>query len=218
MRYRCSHQCSRDIVRAGWSVLRRSAPRAPIALFDACAQAGVRKVVQISALGADTDATRTPYMDTKRTADAWLMSSPLDWAVLSPSLVVGMDGDSSRFFRSMASLPALGLPGRGEQLLQPVHIDDLCEAVVRLLASGSPMRCVLDIVGPAQMTYRGMLTTGGAGDTLWHQHCWTLGWGLPHCSFPDDGYGYCSLRWFFSTPGLSAYGCPLSGCIRLARC
>ena len=61
-------------------VLRDSAGRplqamhadAPIALFDACAAAGVRRVVQISALGIAHSATR--YASTKRAADEHLLA------------------------------------------------------------------------------------------------------------------------------------------------
>ena len=139
---------------AGFDALHRDAP---IALFDACERAGVRKVVQISALGGGADGTCTPYMRSKREADAYLMRSRLDWLIVRPSLVVGFDGDSSRFFRTLASLPVVGLPGRGEQQLQPVHIGDLCQAVVRALAPDGQSCCVLEAVGPAPMSYRAML-------------------------------------------------------------
>lgn len=130
---------------------------APIALFKACEQAGVKRVVQVSALGGKEEGNWTPYMRTKREADAWLMQSRLDWTVFRPSLVVGVDGDSSRFFRAMASLPLIGLPGKGEQRVQPVHIDDLCAAVVRVIDSGAYSRKMLDIAGPQAVSYRDML-------------------------------------------------------------
>jgi uncharacterized protein YbjT (DUF2867 family) len=132
---------------------------APIALFKACEQAGVKRVIQISALGgADGDEeTLTPYMRSKRQADAWLMRSSLEWAIVRPSLVVGTDGASSELFRTMASLPVIGLPGRGEQRLQPVHVDDLCAAVVRLLEPSAQTRRVVNAVGPEPMNYRAML-------------------------------------------------------------
>ena len=44
----------------------------PIALFDACAQAGVQRVVQISALGIEGSSTR--YAQTKLAAEAHLKS------------------------------------------------------------------------------------------------------------------------------------------------
>jgi uncharacterized protein YbjT (DUF2867 family) len=127
----------------------------PKALIDACVAAGVTRFIQISAIGNDREPT--PYMRTKREADAYLMASSLEWTILRPSLVIGVDGASSRFFRTLASLPVVGLPGRGDQQLQPVHIDDLCEAVVRSLASTAPVRRILDVAGPAPMSYRTML-------------------------------------------------------------
>lgn len=130
---------------------------APVALFSACELAGVRHVIQISALGGSVEGDFTPYLRSKRQADAHLMQTGLDWNIVRPSLVVGADGDSSRFFRMLASLPVIGLPGRGEQRVQPVHVDDVCAAVTRLLLPESDTRIIIDAVGPAAMSYREML-------------------------------------------------------------
>lgn len=130
---------------------------APIALFKACEQAGVKRVLQVSALGGKDDGNWTHYMRSKREADAWLMQSRLDWTIFRPSLVVGADGDSSRFFRTMASLPLICLPGKGDQCMQPVHVDDLCLAIIRVIDSEAYSRKVLDIAGPQVMSYRDML-------------------------------------------------------------
>ena len=63
----------------------------PIALFDACAQAGVQRVVHISALGIDGSNTR--YAQTKRAAEAHLQTlatqAKLRPAILRPSVVYG---------------------------------------------------------------------------------------------------------------------------------
>lgn len=128
---------------------------APIALFRACAMADVRRVVQVSALGADKG--DTPYFATKRAADAFLMQQDLAWQVVRPALVYGDDGDSAAFFRTLASLPVLPLPAGGHQLVQPVHIDDLAEAVVDLASPDAPARKCIDIVGAARVEYRDML-------------------------------------------------------------
>ena len=50
--------------------------RAPAALFEACVDAGVRRVVQISALGAAADAP-TEFLRSKHAADTALASLPL---------------------------------------------------------------------------------------------------------------------------------------------
>ena len=80
--------------------------KAPAALFRACAQAGVRRVVQVSALGADQDA-HAPYHISKRDADDVLAALDLDWVILRPSIVYGSGGKSTEFFRATAALPVL---------------------------------------------------------------------------------------------------------------
>src|SRR5688572_5428230 len=60
--------------------------RAPQALFSAAAAAGARRIVQISALGADEQA-RSQYHLTKKATDDFLATLPLDWIVVQPSVV-----------------------------------------------------------------------------------------------------------------------------------
>ncbi|MEW8428321.1 MAG: SDR family NAD(P)-dependent oxidoreductase, partial [gamma proteobacterium symbiont of Ctena orbiculata] len=55
----------------------------PIALFRACEIAGVKRVIQISALGADVSA-HSHYHLSKRAADRQLASLKLDWVMLMP--------------------------------------------------------------------------------------------------------------------------------------
>lgn len=125
---------------------------APAALFQACVEAGVQRVIQISALGADDDAF-TPYQLTKKAADDVLRSLPLTGFVLRPSLVYGEGGDSTRLFCMMSGLPLLPVIAQGQQRIQPVHIDDLVETVLTcMVCDASGM--TLDVVGPEAMTFR----------------------------------------------------------------
>lgn len=126
------------------------------ALFDACLAAGVRRVVQVSALGADAGAT-TPYHLSKRAADDHLASLDpagirLDWVVLRPSLIVGRGGQSTGLFASLAATPLPLRLGPGDWRLQPIHVDDLVEAIVRLLRRTGPIAARIDAAGPAAMT------------------------------------------------------------------
>jgi uncharacterized protein YbjT (DUF2867 family) len=131
-----------------FDVLHRHAPQA---LFNACQQAGVHKVIQISALGADERAV-TAYHLSKRAADDALRRLPLDSYVLRPSLVYGQGGASSGLFLQLARLPLVPLVGSGEQQVQPVHISDLVATVLRCLAyGGGPL--TLDVVGPEVFSF-----------------------------------------------------------------
>jgi uncharacterized protein YbjT (DUF2867 family) len=129
---------------------------APRSLFEACVEAGVSRVIQISALGADEGAA-TDYHLSKRRADAHLKTLPLGWTIVQPSLVFGADGDSARFFAALSSLPLIPLPGQGTQQVQPIHIDDLCAAITALLEDSATHRRVVALVGPRAVTLRSYL-------------------------------------------------------------
>lgn len=129
--------------------------RAPIALFQAAARAAVGRVIQISALGADEQAT-TPYHLSKKHADDVLLALPLAATVVQPSLVYGPGGASARMLQKWAALPLVPLPGNGSQQIQPIFVDDLCDAVVKLLA-GPPRPGRLAAVGPGPLSLRAYL-------------------------------------------------------------
>jgi uncharacterized protein YbjT (DUF2867 family) len=128
----------------------------PRALFTAAEAAGVRRVLQISALGADEAAVSAFHLS-KRRADAFLAQRALDWAIVQPSLVFGADGRSARWLAVLASLPLVPLPGDGAQRVQPIHVDDLAELLVRLVEAPGPIRETIAAVGPAPLALRDYL-------------------------------------------------------------
>jgi uncharacterized protein YbjT (DUF2867 family) len=130
----------------------------PRALFAACERAGVRVVIQISALGSDAGAASRFHLS-KRGADDALRASSLDWAVVQPSLVYGHEGASARQLALLAALPIVPLPGDGSQRVQPIHIDDLCSIVSRLLEPATRRRTTVAAVGPRAVTMREWLQT-----------------------------------------------------------
>jgi len=129
--------------------------QAPIALFKACAISNVKRVIQISALGADRGAT--PYFVSKRAADEYLMQQRLEWQIVRPALVYGSDGSSATLFRILASLPVMFLPAGGTQQVQPVHLDDLVAVVSKLVAPTARACQCIEIAGGQVLTYREML-------------------------------------------------------------
>lgn len=159
-----------DAVVNAVGVLRNSARRpmqavhadAPIALFEACVQRGVRRVIQISALGIE-DGT-SPYATTKKEADAHLLvqsaSGALDGVVLRPSVVFGAGGESSRLFMNLARLPALLLPRPVLRArVQPIHVLELAEVTARLFGPAMQMTGLLVCAGPEPVTLAGFIAS-----------------------------------------------------------
>ena len=130
----------------------------PKALFAACRQANVRRVIQISAISAEA-AAGTAYALTKKSADDYLKTTDLDWIILRPSLVFASGAyGGTALFRALAALPfVIPIPGNGRQSFQPIHVDDLAGAVLRILATPSLCRVVIEPVGPDRLTLRELL-------------------------------------------------------------
>ncbi len=130
--------------------------RAPIALFNACQGAGVRTVIQVSALGAD-DQAQSRYHLTKKQADDALRALPLAGAVVQPSVVYGDRGESAAMFNAMASAPMLAMPQGGRMPMQPVHVDDVVAGIMALLQAPPARVATIAFVGPEPLTMAGFL-------------------------------------------------------------
>jgi uncharacterized protein YbjT (DUF2867 family) len=155
-----SHLAGVDVVINAAGLIRETGGRTyravhtegPIALFEACSAAGVGRVLQVSALGADPGAA-TRYHISKHAADDHLAAldpagERLDWCVLRPSLVLGPGGRSTELFAALAAAPLPIRLGPGTWRVQPIHIDDLTAVVDRLLERPPPWPRRLDLVGP----------------------------------------------------------------------
>jgi uncharacterized protein YbjT (DUF2867 family) len=132
--------------------------RAPIALFKACARAGVRRVVQVSAISATREAG-TAYASTKLAADDFLRGTQLEWTVLRPSLVHahGAFGGTA-LFRGMAALPFfLAVPAGAGARFQPIHVKDLASVVAICVEQDRLVRKTLEPVGPDSVSLRDIL-------------------------------------------------------------
>jgi len=129
---------------------------APKALFAACERSGVRRVIQISAIsvGADTD-----YARSKLAADAALATSGLDWIILRPSLVYASGAyGGTALFRALAALPFfIPVIGKGDQLFQPIHVDDLASIILAILSTPELRARVIAPVGPDRITLKDLL-------------------------------------------------------------
>lgn len=158
-----SHVAHQDIVINCVGVFQTRTPKemwdihcnAPKALFDACVSAGVKKIIQISALGIDQ--SDVDYARSKLAAENHLHSLSIDSVIIRPSFVYGASSyGGSSLFRGLASLPFfIFLPGSGEQLLQPIHVHDLTKIVCQsLLLNGKHLLCA---VGSEKLSLRSIL-------------------------------------------------------------
>jgi len=130
---------------------------APLALFSACTRLGIRKVIEISALGDPRDGE---FIASKHRLDQELQKLDLDWIILRPGLVYSTRGSygGTSLLRAMAATPwVLPVPGDGQQKIQPVAIEDLVQVVVDGISGNGIDRRIIEIVGPEVITVEAYL-------------------------------------------------------------
>jgi NADH dehydrogenase len=118
-------------------------------------RAGVGRMVHLSALGADPGSPY-PYLRSKGEGQAIVTGSGIAHVVLRPSLLFG-EGDD--FFPRLAFsllFPVVPVPGDGNARFQPLHVDDLAQALVA--AVEREISGVHEIGGAEAVTYDQMLT------------------------------------------------------------
>jgi uncharacterized protein YbjT (DUF2867 family) len=141
------------------------------ALFELAAAHGAR-VLQISALGAE-DGPDTEFLASKVAAERHLLKLGIPAVVLRPSLVLGPGAASSRWLLRLTPWPWTPLLDNRARL-QPLHIDDLCAAVLALLNRWPAQPCSLALVGPEAMTQGQLLDRLRAAQGWPPGRYWTL--------------------------------------------
>ncbi|WP_299234288.1 complex I NDUFA9 subunit family protein [Natronomonas sp.] len=89
---------------------------------------GVRRLVQLSALGADPDGD-TAYVRSKGQAEAHVRESELEWVIVRPSVVFGDGGEFVRYTKRLATPYVTPLPGGGTTRFQPIWVGDLAPMI-----------------------------------------------------------------------------------------
>ena len=81
------------------------------ALYEAARASGTRLIVQISAR-TDGSAAETPFLSTKRDADAALKASGVRFVILRPAVVIGRNAHGgSALLRALGGLPVRAAAG-----------------------------------------------------------------------------------------------------------
>ncbi len=130
-------------------------------VVQVCQDSGVRRLVHVSALGADKDAP-SMYQRSKARGEEVLHASQLDWTVLRPSVIFG-EGD--RFLTLFAQLqrvfPIMPLAG-ADTLFQPVWVGDVVSAIVQCLQRDDTAKSTFEICGPDRFTLRQLVELAGS--------------------------------------------------------
>jgi NADH dehydrogenase len=124
------------------------------AIAKAAAAAGVKRMVHVSAIGADAE-SESLYSQTKAAGEAAVRAAMPNATILRPSVVFGPEDD---FFNRFAELgrfaPVLPLIDGGATQMQPVYVGDVADAVCYALSHGECEGQTYELGGPDVMTMK----------------------------------------------------------------
>ncbi|MGX6646403.1 complex I NDUFA9 subunit family protein [Maricaulaceae bacterium MS644] len=126
-------------------------------IAEAAKAAGIERMVQISAIGADAD-SKSKYARTKALGEQAVQAAIPGAVILRPSIVFGPEDQFFNKFADMARFaPALPLIGGGKTKFQPVYCDDVAECAVKALEMDEARGRTYELGGPGIYTFKEIL-------------------------------------------------------------
>lgn len=146
------------------------------ALIAAASAAGVRRIVQISVIGADVDAAY-PYFRAKGRVEQLVRAAPPSAAIIRPSLLFG---GADQLLNDLAwvlrQAPLFAIAGDGRYRVRPIHVDDLADLCVAAGAADEDQ--LIDAIGPERPTFdelvRAVRDAVGARTWIFHAPPWLV--------------------------------------------
>ncbi|AGA34694.1 NAD-dependent epimerase/dehydratase [Thioalkalivibrio nitratireducens DSM 14787] len=116
-------------------------------------EAGVRRLVHISGIGADVTSPSF-YVRARARGEQSVRAAFPNAVIVRPSVLFGPQDAFLANLARLAQLPVIPLFGRGDTRLQPVFVDDVAQAVARLTAAADPAASLFELGGARVYRYR----------------------------------------------------------------
>jgi uncharacterized protein YbjT (DUF2867 family) len=129
----------------------------PGLIAAAAAAAGVKRLIHVSALGADAHST-SAYAASKAAGEAAVLEAFPQATILRPSIVFGPEDKFFNRFAAMALLsPVLPLIGGGHTKFQPVYVGDVADAIMAAATRPDAGGKIYELGGPATYSFKELM-------------------------------------------------------------
>ena len=127
--------------------------------------AGVQRLVHVSGIGSNA-ASPSVYIRKRGEGELAVRAAFADAVLLRPAVMVGPDDSFLTTILKLLRFPIHPMFGRGRTRLQPAYVEDVAEAIARVL-QGSAMNAVtFECGGPRVYSYEDLLSTVAQGARL----------------------------------------------------
>lgn len=138
----------------GGETFARAHVELPRLLVEACKASGVRRILHMSALGADAAGGASRYMRSKGEGEAIAAGSGLDYTIFKPSIVFGREDRFLNLFARLArALPLLALAASAARF-QPIYVLDVAHCMACALDDDATIGQRYHLCGPKVYTLR----------------------------------------------------------------
>ena len=128
-------------------------------IASAARQAGIRRFVHISGIGANA-ASPSPYIRNRGEGEVAVQAAFPGAVIVRPAVMFAADDAFlTTILRLLRSLPAYPIFGDGRTRLQPVHADDVAAAIAQILRQSQKPYPVYELAGPRVYSYEELLRT-----------------------------------------------------------
>ena len=122
-------------------------------LLAATRSSGIRRYLQMSALGTRPDAI-SGYHISKFKGEQLVRESSLEWTIMRPSLIYGpKDAFINMLADQLRLAPVMPVIGSGAYRLQPIHADDVARCFALALEMPETIRQTYELCGNSRMSY-----------------------------------------------------------------
>jgi len=132
----------------------------PRQLADACKRTGVRRLIHMSALGADVGGP-SMYLRSKGEGERIVRDSGLDWTIFRPSVVFGPDDHFLNLFAQLQQMAPVVPLACAHARFQPVFVMDVVQAFVNAMVNLETVGQTYDIGGPQVYTLEELVRFAG---------------------------------------------------------
>ena len=118
----------------------------------AAKNAGVRRLVYVSALGASPHA-KSRFLATKYEAELIVKQSGIPCAILRPAIIIGKGDSHVSLARRMLGFPIVPIPRLFSRArIQPIAVQDVAKGLAAAVAASGATRLECDAPGPEALT------------------------------------------------------------------
>jgi uncharacterized protein YbjT (DUF2867 family) len=122
-------------------------------------RAGVERLVHVSGIGADA-ASQSRYIGKRGEGELAVRAAFADALFIRPAAMFGLDDTFlTTILKLLRQLPIYPMFGRGRTRLQPAHVEDVAEAVARVMQRAETPSSIFELGGPRIYSYEQFLRT-----------------------------------------------------------